>query len=312
MRPPAPPVVLYGALRSGTTLLRLILDAHPDIRCPGERDFMLDSLRPQGAGFVLDREALNRDRIFLDSGLSVPEQTEGAAAFDSFLAEDRARHGKSHHCLVLHRKLDILLKLRPDMRLIHLVRDPRDVARSSIGMGWAGNTWFGIDHWIGTERAWDNQAKRLTEDQVFTVQYEALLRTPEHMLRRLCAFIGVQYDALMLSYSAGTTYEPLDTALAEQWRSRQTEQEVADVEFKIGRLLTDRGYQPSGIVPTPPGALRKLGLIVQNKRHLWKTRFDRFGYLDPILDFVSRRIGWAALGRSAQVRMRETQKKYRK
>ncbi|WP_425596530.1 sulfotransferase, partial [Roseobacter litoralis] len=38
------PVVLYGALRSGTTLVRLILDAHPDICCPGERDFMVDSL----------------------------------------------------------------------------------------------------------------------------------------------------------------------------------------------------------------------------------------------------------------------------
>lgn len=308
----AAPVVLYGALRSGTTLLRLILDAHPDIRCPGERDFMLDSLRPEGAGFVLDTDALRADRIFLSSGLSVPKQTEGSAAFDSFLAEERARHDKSHHCLVMHRKLDVLLEIRPDIRIIHLLRDPRDVARSSIGMGWAGNTWFGIDHWIETERAWETQMARLAESQVFTLQYETLLRAPEQVLGDLCEFIGTAYDPQMLSYSAGTTYEPLDPVLAEQWRTKQTEQEVADVEFKIGRLLTDRGYQPSGFLPKPPGALRKLQLIVQNKQYKWKTRFDRFGYLDPILDLVSRRIGWAGLGRNAQGRIREKQKQYLK
>ena len=39
-----PPVALYGALRSGTTLFRLILKHHPALHNPGETDFLLDHI----------------------------------------------------------------------------------------------------------------------------------------------------------------------------------------------------------------------------------------------------------------------------
>ncbi|WP_282063801.1 sulfotransferase family protein [Roseobacter litoralis] len=307
-----PPLVLYGALRSGTTLMRLILHAHPDICCPGERDFMTDALRPVGNGLELDPGVLRESRIFLSSGLSMPQQTNGKDAFDSMLAEDRVRDEKPHHILVIHRRLENLLRLYPDIRIIHLVRDPRDVARSSIGMGWAGSTWFGIDHWIRTETNWDKNSAQLTEDQVFFLRYEDLLQTPTKTLTRLCAFVGVPYDPAMLTFSESSTYAPLDPKLSEQWRHKQTEGEVSDVEYKIGDMLTQRGYTPSGVNPRAPSLMRRLTLTMQDKVFVWRVRLKRFGLVDPVVGMVSRRIGLPSLGQSARARMREKQKKYLK
>ena len=79
-----------------------------------------------------------------------------------------------------------------------------------------------------------------------------------------------------------------------------------------GALLTNRGYQPSGAVHRAPGALRKLQFFVQNKRHPWKTRFERFGYVDPIVAALTRRLKLQGLGRSARARMLEKEKQYLK
>lgn len=305
-------VVLYGALRSGTTLVRLILDRHPDMCCPGERDFMLDFLQHSNTGFLLDRGALSEDRIFQATQLALPDTSDGATAFEAMLSEDTAAHHKARHVLVLHRGLDALLALRPGIKIIHIVRDPRDVARSSIGMGWAGNTWYGVDHWIATEREWEAQAGSLTPDQVFTLRYETLLQAPEDTLQRLFDFVGLPFNDQVFSFSAHSTYAPLDPALAEQWRRKQTPEELSDVEYKLGDLLTDRGYQPSGAVPRAPGALRRVQLFVQNKRHPWKTRFERFGYVDPIVETLTRRLKLHGLGHSARARMQEKVKQYLK
>lgn len=306
------PLVLYGALRSGTTLLRLILNAHPAIGCAGERDFMLDALRSGKEGPELDPEVLRESRIFLSSGLTLPATPNGMAAFDGMHAEDRARTGKPHHVLVMHRRLGTLLDLYPDSRIIHLVRDPRDVAHSSVGMGWAGNTWFGIDHWIRTETDWDRQAGRLSGSQVFLLRYEEMLEAPEEILTRLCAFIGVAYDYAMLSFPETSTYAPLDPKLAYQWRRKQSQDEIADVEHKIGTLLSARGYSPSGVLPRSPGVMRRAALTVQDKVFVWRKRLKRFGPVDPLLEMAARRTGIKGLGAGARARMREKEKQYLK
>ena len=306
------PLVLYGALRSGTTLLRLILNAHPAIGCLGERDFMLDALRPGGDGLVLDPEVLRESRIFLSSGLTLPQVEGGREAFDALHAEDRARHGKPHHVLVMHHRVGTLLKLHPGARIIHLVRDPRDVAHSSIGMGWAGSTWFGIDHWIRTETDWDRHAGALPDDQVFLLRYEDMLEAPEETLTRLCAFIGVDYDPAMLSFPETSTYEPLDPRLAWQWRRKQSRDEIADVEHKAGALLAARGYDLSDVPPRAPGLVRRATLTAQDKLFVWQVRLKRFGLVDPLLEMVARRTGLRAVGAGARARMREKQKQYLK
>lgn len=303
-------VVFYGALRSGSTLLRLMLDAHPDISCPGERDFMLDALSPGSEGLVLDADALEASRIFRASGLPMPEARDGAAAFQELLAADMVQAGKRVHVIVLHRGLKRLMQVMPEARFIHLLRDPRDVAHSSIGMGWAGNSWYGIEHWLKTEGDWT--AQNIPEDRVCTLRYEDLLEQPEAELRRVCDFMGCAYQPVMLDYAGETTYEPVDPKLAYQWRHRQSPENVSDTEWKAAPLMERYGYDPSPAGPRKPGGVRRLVLALQNKHAVWKTRIRRYGLRDPLIVAWGYKGGPKGLARAAQRRMDGKAVKYLK
>lgn len=296
--------VFYGALRSGTTMLRLMFDGHPEINCPGERDFTVDHL--QGAGLTLDKKALAQDWIFRASGLSVPEASKGTEAFWEMVAEDKARSPKRIYMLVLHRGLETVQKVFPEARYIHLLRDPRDVARSSIGMGWAGNTWYGVDHWVRTEEDW--LASTPPRERVFDLRYESLVADAEGNLQELCSFLGLDYTSEMLTFPQRSTYDAVDPKLAEQWRGKQTPAEVSELEYKLGDLLGLTGYAASEAGPNAPSLLRRMGLRLQDRRAVWAMRIERFGLVDSIVEMVSRRLGLESLGRSAKARMDERMK----
>lgn len=294
--------VLYGALRSGTTLVRLLLDHHPEITCPGERDFMLDYQRGGPSGKVFDLDSLSRDRIFQNSGLGVPKSSDMTAAFEDLLKQ-QLQISDRVLIVVLHRHLDRFLDQLPNCRIIHLVRDPRDVARSSIGMGWAGTTWHGIRHWLETEQGWDRVRHRLKDAQVKDVRYEDLIIDPQAGLDDICAFMGLNFHPDMMKYDQNSTYDAIDPALIFQWKKKQTPDQINDVEHRCGALLTERGYTPSGHGTSAPSALRLAALWLKNKRHTWRHRIERYGLVDSILVSLAQRMGMPRLGLAAQNRI---------
>ena len=84
--PPAP-VFVYGALRSGTTLLRLILDRHDLLSNPGEVDFLFDWIHRDPSnptGWSYDFEALGRCRIFRSQNLTIPPDCDGRDLLEEF------------------------------------------------------------------------------------------------------------------------------------------------------------------------------------------------------------------------------------
>lgn len=289
---------LYGALRSGTTLIRLILDAHPAIHCPGERDFLLDHLA-DGGGF--DRRGLDLDRLFRASGLTAPDAACGRAAFAALTAQETRPNATL--VLILHRGVGRLLDVAPDIPVVHLVRDPRDVAHSSIGRGWAGDAWHGVDHWLETEREWDRTAPRFAPGQTRGLRYEDLLTAPEKTLTEVCGFLGLDYAPAMLRYPERSTYAPIDPTRRLQWKRRLSERDLATVEHKIGAMLTARGYEPSGVAPRPPTPGERLRFLGRSKAARWRLRFRRYGLADPILEAVARRAGMRALERRVRARM---------
>ncbi|MEM9044530.1 MAG: sulfotransferase [Pseudomonadota bacterium] len=294
-------VVLYGALRSGTTLFRLLLDGHPNINCPGERDFLLDHLTREDDALKLNRSALSIDRIFQESGLSLPESDDGNSAVRGMIDEE-GRTGETL-VLIIHRDLQNLLEIMPDIPVIHLVRDPRDVARSSIGMGWVGNTWYGVNHWIKTEKQWDKIADQVSPDQVYDLRYEDLLLEPERRLGEVCHFLGHDYDAEMMRYPERSTYASINPNLSYQWKKKLSEKDLAMLEFKLGPLLQAKGYEPSGIPPQPPSSLRRFQLWIQTKRAFWSASFKRYGFIDLIVLRLARRLGMTGLARSTKARI---------
>lgn len=302
--------MVYGALRSGTTLFRLMLYQNTRIVSPGETDFLFDHLD----GETIDHSAA-QDDLFYQSVIHDPDNhPQDSTAFDWMLSELRKDETKDNPALVLihHRNLSQILERFPEAKFIHLVRDPRDVARSSTKMGWAGSTYYGIDHWLKTEVDWSKQAARLRPKQVLTIHYEDLVQSPEATLSAVCDFIGVSFESFMLEYDKTSTYSKPDKSLVYQWKTKQTPREVAVVEHKVGNFLTDLGYEPSGHPRVVPSAIQRIGYYFHNKYVTWHIRIKRYGLVDPVIEATSRRLNWPELDKKSKARREEKRNKYLK
>lgn len=303
MQQDMPPVlVVYGALRSGTTLLRLMLDGHSRLTCPGEADFLADFLSGEPGSFRINGKELAENRIFKASGVTHDPRLPAEEAVRSMARQMGGGSGRTL-VIMVHRNLSKLLHIFPDARVLHVLRDPRDVAWSSIGMGWAGNSFFGVDHWIRTEDEWDRTVETARPFVAKVLRYEDLIRNPRQELEDLCRFIGLDYDEEMLSYPRRTTYSLPDLSLIEQWKTRQNEAEIALVEGKIGSRLDSRGYCASGLPPRVPGRIGGLALALENRKSIWLRKFRRFGVIDPLLVGMARRLHRPDLARDAQRRI---------
>lgn len=306
-------LVVFGALRSGSTLLRLMVDAHPSLHCPGEVDFIFDHLyfdRSRDAWF-LNREALQADRIFLSQGLECPDTDEGRFAVHQMLHELRARDD-GDLVIMIHRNLNAASNLLKAPRFVHLIRDPRDVAASSIGMGWAGNVYYGADHWVATETEWALYESSISKSSVISVKFEDLIADPQSTLSAICHFFGAPFRPQMLEYHQTSTYDPVDPKLASQWRSKRSAKEVALIELRVGDFLTARGFEPSNIAPVNLGVIQRAGLWLNNKLKTWQGRIARYGLADPVTVAVARRVGLERLAIPAQLRINERVKKFLK
>ncbi|MDJ0839555.1 MAG: sulfotransferase [Acidobacteriota bacterium] len=273
------PVFLVGAERSGTTLLRLMLDYHPEVAFHGEFEYIVDMVEDDGRLPCMDRYLtwLRGHRIFQDSGFTIDEALDYPTLANSFLHQKRQRDDKHLVGATVHHHYHRLLHLWPEARFLHIVRDPRDVARSTIGMGWAGNVWVGSDRWLTAERIWDELKPRLPESAYLEVRYEALIQDPRAQLETICDFLQKSFHEAMFSYAEHTTYDLPDPKLVYQWKTRLSEEEVGLVESKVGDLLSRRGYHPSGYPAQKVDDDRARHLELQSRFYCRHFRLQRYG-----------------------------------
>jgi Sulfotransferase family len=285
------PIFLVGAERSGTTMLRLMLSHHPEIAWCNEFEYSVDQISDTQEFPKLDRyyEWLETHRIFRKTGFKIDQNLDYPQLVNSFLYQKQEQNEKSIVGATVHRHFDKLLKIWPNARFIHIVRDPRDVARSCIGMGWAGNVWTGVQRWLEAEQLWEKLTLQVPEERRLEIQYETLIAEPVQTLKPICEFIGVSFDEAMLHYSETTTFSYPDPKLIYQWRKKMSDREIQLVELQVGKLLEQRGYQSSGL-PT-----LKMTPIVQQQLRLhdwwqrWQFRVNRYGWLLWIADYLVRR-----------------------
>lgn len=233
--PPAPFIV--GVARSGTTLLRLMLDAHPDLAIPGETHFLSSLLKqpPLSKAEFLERvtgaetwENMALERADLRAALDRLETYALADAIRCFYRLYASRRGKTRWGDKTGRYLTsmtALQKLLPEARFIHIIRDGRDNALSFQGL------WFGpgndfadlAQFWAGRINAARKQAERLPH--YLEVRYEALVSEPEGVLRQICDFIALPFDPAMLAY-----HDTAGARLAEYTRPFGKEGAPTDIE----------------------------------------------------------------------------------
>jgi hypothetical protein len=273
-----PPVFLVGALRSGTTLLRLMLDHHPDIGMFGEFEYAVRWYDDDGPPPIeqYHRQLLN-DRVFrahaydIDPGLDYPSLVR------SFVDQAAARSAKPLIGAAVHSNFQHLTKIWPNARFIHLVRDPRDVARSCIGMGWVGNVYYGAEYWIDPVRRWESLSPSLSDAQKFQLRFEDLVVDPVAELTKICDFLGVSYSESMLDYPEDTTYSAPDPTLVEQWRRKLDDDQIMWVESACGPWMGRFGYELRHESVRAPSRGRLVHLAAQNRYSRVRYNIDRYG-----------------------------------
>ena len=238
------PIFLVGAERSGTTLTRLMLDFHPMVAFFFEFTYTVEMM-PGFDGWLDLREYYNylrANRIFKAARLDISEELDFPHLVDSFLRQKQDRDDKPLVGATVHRHFDRLLRIWPEAKFIHLVRDGRDVGRSRIEMGWAGNMYTAVGAWIEAELHWSKLRRELPADRWTEIQYETLVTEPEMTLTQVCQFLGIPYDPAMLTYPDHTTYSSPSPQAIGQWKHKLSTTEIRLAEARIGDMLTERGY----------------------------------------------------------------------
>jgi hypothetical protein len=191
----ARPIFIVGCARSGTTLLRLMLDSHPGIAAGEETKFLVD-LEP-----ILGEHW----RLLQTYGFSRAWWVERMRSFyGGFMTDYAARKGKRRWAektpgYTFH--LDFVDELFPEAQYVHLIRDGREVAASfrerwgyMAGLRAANSVWRES---IVRARAFGEQ---LAAHRYHELRYEALVADPERELRSLLAFLGEDWDDVVLRY----------------------------------------------------------------------------------------------------------------
>lgn len=299
------PVFLIGAERSGTTLLRLMLTHHPLISWRNEFEYAVDKVTDDGVFPALESyyEWLGVHRIFEGTKATIDRELTYPELVRSFLEQKRAADDKPLIGATIHRHFARIGHIWPSARYIYLLRDGRDVARSAIGMGWAGNVWTGATRWMDAEEEWGTLKTLLSEDRWMEVRYEDLVAEPERYLRQMCTFIGVAFDAKMLSYSDNSSYGPPDAGVASKWKTKWPEKEIRLCESRIGGMLEARGYALSGLAPLELTEADVKRLWREDRVSLFKHRIRQLGLGLVLSEMLARRLGMRGLERKLQLQI---------
>jgi hypothetical protein len=269
------PFFVFGSGRSGTSLLTRMLDSHPSMAVPYEshlynRFYPLVAQRMGELGPGANRKLLVREILrtrALRHWRPLPSEDAILAAirrpgfhgvvealFETWTASrGKRRWGEKtpHHTLCW----PTILEGFPDLKVVHLVRDGRDVALSFRAAPFGPkHIYQAAHHWVRYLRAAEAAAEELGAEAFLTVRYEDLLRDAEGQLRRICDFLEEDYDPVMLAYYRQDVLYPSDArnvhalrgpVLYEnhtKWRGRLSTREQRIFETIAGEALERYGY----------------------------------------------------------------------
>ncbi|HET6534205.1 MAG TPA: sulfotransferase [Actinoplanes sp.] len=208
------PIFLVGCQRSGTTMLRLVLDSHSRISCGPETRFLPDLRRIVHA----DWERLARFGFPREDWLRRIAEFFGGVHADYAAGRGKARWADKTPLYAL--SVDFVAEVFPDAQIVHVIRDGRDVVvshRKRFGYWSAVKCVVKWPRYIRAARA---SGARLPSAQYHEVRYEAAVADPDKTLRSLFEFLGEPWEEGVLEY-AGRAHDVADkyTVEADQRRA---------------------------------------------------------------------------------------------
>ena len=286
------PIFLLGSERSGTTLLRLMLDHHPRIAFNLESEYLVSQIADDGSlpPMAAYRAWLGRDRVFRRSDFTIDARLEYIDLVRDFLRQKMLRDRKELIGATMHRAMAKIPRIWPQARYVYMYRDGRDVAGSVVGMGWSGNVYVAADWWLAAEREWTALRRSIRKDQWIEVRFEDLVTRTRVELARICAFVGVDYSEAMFDYVRTSSYQAPDPHQCARWQSHLRPVDIRRFEARLAEGLTSRGYPLSGAPRVSIGPLYDRYLRLQSRIGSWRFRIRRFGVMLTLQDALLRRL----------------------
>lgn len=274
------PIFIVGCERSGTTLLRVMLDNHTNIAIPYEAERFSKLVSVQDPWkYSWDKEDVIS---IIEEVLCVPKIAFWGINKDEVLAElgnadvysysdilkalyqaNARKHGKKRwgdKTPVNTFELFNIIKAFPDAQFIHIVRDGRDVYLSWTKAPWAKlNLIKAAYKWKRWVMAAYRFGECLSDGQYLEIRYEDLISDPEKILRKICTFLEEPYVSELLEYDKRTDYVPgndmtfhsllsnkPDPSRIFNWKRVLAPIEQAHFEALAGSILLKYGYEISG------------------------------------------------------------------
>lgn len=273
------PVIIVGAPRSGTTLLRYMISSHPDVFIPPESNFIPHLFAAEPSGPMPRRKAIRAIEsileykvFFRDWKEPLPDPIEfvdslsdlrPATILNGLYGEYARHHGASRwgdKSPIYTSHIDAISHILPRAQFIHIIRDGRDVSLSMLN-SYQGTRFFYVDLCYAA-RSWRRRvqdARRtglgLSGTRYLEVRYEQLLADPGGVLTEVCEFIGERFSEEMLHpervastmYHSqgihGRTRSAPTPQNAQKWKDQMSESDSRVFTALAGDLLEELGYE---------------------------------------------------------------------
>jgi hypothetical protein len=260
----ARPIFVVGSMRSGSTLIRLILDAHPHIAIPEETGFMggLAAAKripnwAHGDGWY---ERLGWNEKEFDARL----REFYAGMFERYaLAQGKQRWGEKTPFHSRH--MAEMAAVFPDAVFVGIVRHPGAVVHSLVSK-FHYTAADAVAYWDGTNKEILRRGLELEDHRFVLLRYEDLVTRPEPTLRELVDFLDEPWSDDLLRHndvqaargtpriSAGKTRtrDAIKDSLAHQWADELAPAEAELIATRAGQLAGFFGYDPGAPTALEP------------------------------------------------------------
>jgi Sulfotransferase family len=258
---------IVGSARSGTTLLRMVLNAHPDVAVPPESRFVVELYRSDEVEvdeFLTELENHPRWRLWdtriedVRAQLAGRETTSYSRAIEAAFAAFAQNRNKKRYGDKTPRYVEdmpLLARLWPEAKFVHLVRDGREVALSYADVPFGPTTVAkAAALWRDRVATGMREGRPLGSRRYLELRYERLLELPQEQVESLCRFLELDFDPAMLEYSERSRSEVLDRAKlynpnvsksitrTRSWDEQMPKQQVEVFEAVAGDTLSELGY----------------------------------------------------------------------
>lgn len=302
------PIFIVGSARSGTTMLSVMFDRHSRISVPPETRFFFEYIphmwpdgRPGSREEMVDRALIHEatGSLGLNREELLEQYSRYEADFPNLLRamievyarkQGKVRQGEKSPNHIL--SVPLILKSFPSAKVICIYRDGRDSVLSMMRTPWMdGNPrrfYLFCEHWMQSIEYMFRWQKEVSPEQFTIVRYCDLLSDPERELRRLCDFVGEEFESGQLDPKRKSEVvlpndydrrlkekanRSVDNSRAGAWRTDATQEEIWALNSVLGATLRSLGYPDTSMKGCPLGTR----ILLQIKR---------FPFLKPVRPYA--------------------------